>query len=60
MTSPGGRARSCPEDAQTERPLGSSCESPWLCLCSGRCPQASHLTLGHHGHWSGIVTHLVS
>lgn len=30
MTSPRGREQSYSEDSQTELPLGSKCESPWL------------------------------
>lgn len=59
MTSPGDGRGAVQRTRRRDVPSGPA-ESPWLCLCSGRCPQASHFTLGQRGHWSGVVTHSAS
>ena len=42
-------------------PSGSKCESPWLASVQrAPSPGLPLFTLGHHGHCSGLMTHLVS
>lgn len=58
MTSPRGREPSRGR-ADGTFPRGPNVSHRGSGPCSGLRPQASHITLGHRGHWSGLMIHSV-